>query len=253
VELGLPAIAFTEHADFTPWTMDIRGWHADELPKRWVDGYVDGAFTPPALDVPGYLACLDACRDAFPGLRILSGVEVSEPHWHPDRSRELLATGAFDRVLASVHAQPHGSGFRAIFDDAYARQEPEDLLRWYLREVERLAEEFDGFEVLAHIDYPVRYWPGGPAAFDPEALEKPFRAALAALARSGRMLEINTRLPLSPLIVGWWHREGGSAVTFGSDAHNPDDLAHGFHEAAAIAEAHGFRPGGSPHDPWART
>jgi histidinol-phosphatase (PHP family) len=127
-----------------------------------------------------------------------------------------------------------------------------DVVRWYLGEVERLAEGFADFEVLAHIDYPVRYWPGGPAAFDPEPLQEAFRAALAALARSGRILEVNTRTPLSPIIVGWWRREGGRAVTFGSDAHEPDALARGFREAAAMAQAQGLRPGRDPCDPWPR-
>jgi histidinol phosphatase-like PHP family hydrolase len=49
----------------------------------------------------------------------------------------------------------------------------------------------------SHIDYPVRYRPTGQAGpFDPEAFEEKFRHALRATARSGRALEINTRLPL---------------------------------------------------------
>lgn len=252
VELGLPAVAFTEHADFTPWTVDLADPDPAGFPAQWAHGYTDGVFTPPAFDVQGYQVCLDACRDAFPALRILSGVELGEPHWHASRSLELLAAGRFDRVLASVHTQPDGSGFRILDQESYHRQQPADLIRAYLGEVMRLVESFDGFEVLAHIDYPVRYWPGGSAAFDPQPLEKPFRETLSALAASGRLLEINTRVPLAPLIVGWWHREGGQAVTFASDAHDPDSLATGFREAAALAEAQGFRPGRSPHDPWPR-
>jgi histidinol-phosphatase (PHP family) len=60
-------------------------------------------------------------------------------------------------------------------------------------------------------------------------------------------------VPLHPEIVRWWHEEGGDAVTFGSDAHHPAALAHGFPEAAAMAEAHGFRPGRHPYDFWARS
>lgn len=250
VELGLAAIAFTEHADFTPWTIDITGREPADFPPQWARRYVDGVFTPPELDLAGYHDCLDFCRDAFPGLRILSGVELSEPHWHPERTRKLLTQGRFDRILASLHAHPDHPGARPIDDDTYADRRPEDFMRWYLGEVERLAEECDDFEVLAHLDYPLRFWPGGASAFDPGPLEDAFRAALVALARSGRFLEINTRLPLAPVLVGWWRREGGAAVTFGSDAHDPDSLAHGFRQAAAVAEAHGFRPGRHPHDPW---
>jgi histidinol-phosphatase (PHP family) len=45
--------------------------------------------------------------------------------------------------------------------------------------------------------------------------------------------------------VAWWH----DAVTSGSDAHEPDLLARQFRRAAAVAEACGFIPGRTPHDP----
>jgi len=109
------------------------------------------------------------------------------------------------------------------------------------------------FSVLAHIDYPVRFWPvehAGP--FDPAVFEAEFRHALRATARSGRALEINTRLPLDATILAWWHEEGGDAVTFGSDAHLPPFVGHGFAEAADMAEACGFRPGRNPYDLWGR-
>lgn len=253
VELGLPAIAFTEHADFTPWQVDVGDVAPEAFPAAWTRRYAAGVFTPPALDLRGYQECLERCREDFPGLRILSGVELGEPHWHPDRTRKLLAEGRFDRVLASLHTLPDGSGCRLIAEDSYARRDPADLVRWYLGEIERLAEDFDDFEVLAHIDFPLRYLPGGPGALDPRPLEAPFRGALAALARTGRVLEINTRNPLTPAVVRWWRREGGAAVTFGSDAHDPDGVARGFREAAAMAEAHGFRPGRHPQDPWPRS
>ncbi len=251
LELGLPAVAFTEHADFTPWTVDREGRDLTDLPAPWAGRITDGVFTPARLEVEGYLACLDSCREAFPSLRILSGVELSEPHWHDERVRELLGAGRFERILASVHALAADAGFREI-GDLYVVRPPEDVVRGYLDEVVRLVEGFDGFEVLAHIDYPIRYWPGGASCFDPEPLAEPFRAALSALARSGRALEINTRLPLAPAVLRWWRREGGQAVTFGSDAHDPDSLAHGFREAAAMARAHGFRPGNDPYEPWPR-
>src|SRR3954449_7091134 len=69
---GLPAIAFTEHLDFTVW-------HEDDAATS--QGLVDRhpAHQLP-IDVEGYAADLEECRDRFPGLRILSGVETGEPH-----------------------------------------------------------------------------------------------------------------------------------------------------------------------------
>jgi hypothetical protein len=117
------------------------------------------------------------------------------------------------------------------------------VVREHLTDVTTMVEQSDIFSVLAHIDYPVRSWPAERAGpFDPAAFEDEFRAALRATAQSGRALEINTRLPLHGTILTWWHQEGGDAVTFGSDAHIPSLIGHGFAEAAHMAEAYGFRP-----------
>ncbi|HEX8496273.1 MAG TPA: hypothetical protein VF661_03685 [Actinomycetales bacterium] len=43
---------------------------------------------------------------------------------------------------------------------------------------------------------------------------------------------------------------GGTALTFGSDAHAPTELARGLGPAAALAEAYGFRPGSDPTQVW---
>ena len=77
VELGLPGLAFTEHVDFTDWALEDPVEH-------------DGPVTRPArvgdrprvapFDADGYLADLARCRDEFPDLRILSGIEAGEPH-----------------------------------------------------------------------------------------------------------------------------------------------------------------------------
>lgn len=41
-------------------------------------------------------------------------------------------------------------------------------------------------------------------------------------------------------------------MTFGSDAHLPAAVGHGFKAAVRMAQAHGFRPGRRPHDFWPR-
>jgi histidinol-phosphatase (PHP family) len=51
-------------------------------------------------------------------------------------------------------------------------------------------------------------------------------------------------------ILAWWREEGGRRVTFGSDAHEPRTLGADLTEAAAMAEAHSFRPDTRPEDAW---
>lgn len=249
LELGLPSVAFTEHADLTPWLMPepIRPLLPDHFRVRLRP---DGVLEPPDLDVDGYLACVAECRDRFPSLRILSGVELSEPHWHRARADALLAAHEFDRVLGSVHSLPDGEHHREL--TVVSDRPPGERLRAYLTEVLGLVESTADFAVLAHIDYALRAWPGEGPPFVASDFEEEFRTVLRALRSSGRALEVNTKVPLPGEVVRWWFEEGGDAVTFGSDAHEPSLVGHGFREAAALAESCGFRPGRTPHDFWRR-
>ncbi|MEU8241148.1 PHP domain-containing protein [Actinoplanes missouriensis] len=248
VELGLPAIAFTEHLDHTAWPVPTEGPYADQ---RLLDAAgPDGRITPPPFDTRGYLASIERCRDRFPTLTILSGLEVGEPHWHRDAVAAVLAEGPFDRVIGSLHCLPHNGGYAEPFG-IFPDRPNADVVRDYLREIPNLVTGSDVFEVLTHIDYPIRHWPG-PERFDPRDFEEEFRDALRATARAGRALEINTRLPMDRLILTWWHQEGGEAVSFGSDAHVPEAVANGLREAAAMAEACGFRAGRRPYELWGR-
>jgi histidinol-phosphatase (PHP family) len=253
IDLGLPSIAFTDHCDFTRW-------HLDPPPSTpapgsrendWLRHQRDGWLVPPPLDVDGYLATVERCRDRFPSLRILTGTELGEPHWHPGPVRAVLTAGRFDRVLGSVHSLVSAGPARMV-DFLYGPLEPGQLIRAYLAEVLRLAESDAPFAVLAHIDYPVRHWPAAAGPFDPAAFEDEYRTVLATLARSGRALELNTVVPLPARIVRWWHEAGGEALAFGSDAHQPASVAREFARAAGLAEAAGFRPGRHLHDLWRR-
>ena len=93
VELGLPSIAFTEHVDFTGWLIapEVTTEEASFDPA-----FVgrDGRFRPPPLDSAGYLACVQRCREQFPDLRIVSGAELGEPHWHEPQVKAVLSTGS---------------------------------------------------------------------------------------------------------------------------------------------------------------
>jgi histidinol-phosphatase (PHP family) len=232
VELGLPSIAFTDHADW------IRGDQA-------------------VFDANGYFERLEKCRKAYPQLLILSGVEMGEPHRYSEQARVLLASG-FDRVLGSVHCIEWGG--RTADANEHGFLTPADaamMFRAYLREVLALVESDVNFEVLAHLDYPKRYWPEEPP-YDESLYEGEFRGILRTAARRGLVLELNTtrgREPNrficpGPLVLRWWREEGGRAICFGSDAHSPDHLAAGFSVAVEIAGAAGFRPQNDPLAFW---
>ena len=242
VERGLPAIAFTEHVDFTPF-------RAGALVGSFGPLVHEGILTAPQLDVDGYLAGVERCRASFPDLRILTGLEVGQPHRHPEQVAALLARGPFDRVLGSLHCMPDGDAFAEPFT-LFPDRPVEPAFRQLLTETARMVETSPHFTVLAHIDYPVRSWPADAEPFDPINFEVELRRVLAALAATERALEINTKVPLHPTVLRWWREEGGRQVTFGSDAHEPWRVGRGLAEAADLASAHGFAAGRRPEDPW---
>ncbi|WP_426511548.1 histidinol-phosphatase HisJ family protein [Dactylosporangium sp. McL0621] len=246
VELGLPAIAFTEHTDFVSWTVE-----ADRVPERWTPHMADAThLAPPPLDVDGYLAAIDRCRAKYPGLRIITGVELGEPHWFAGPAAALLARAPFERVIGSLHSV-RVDGLDRLVEDEYATRPVREVLRDYFAETARMLESFGDFSTLTHLDYPVRYVPAG-YVFRIEDHEDEVRPMLKTLAGQSRALEVNTRRTLEPTLLRWWREAGGAAVSFGSDAHRPDAVAAGFADAAALAEASGFRPGRHPYDHWIR-
>jgi histidinol-phosphatase (PHP family) len=172
----------------------------------------------------------------------------------------LLAAG-FDRVLASVHVvEWEGETTDASERGFMKPRNAAEVFRLYLGEVLALIESDMPFEVLAHLEYPKRYWPAHPA-YDERQYEDEFRAILRAAARRGVVLELNTtrggepnRFPCpGPAVLGWWREEGGRAISFGSDAHSPEDLAAGFGVARDVAAAAGFKPEDDPMAFWVRS
>jgi histidinol-phosphatase (PHP family) len=242
VEIGLPVVAFTEHVDFTRF-------RAGYLVENFCHLVSDGILQAPPLDVEGYLRSVENCRRKYPALRVLSGLEVGQPHRHQSELAALLSQGPFDRVLGSLHCLPDGEEFAEPFE-LFPNHPVDAVFRENLAEIPRMVAGSTLFDVFSHIDYPVRSWPAGAQPFNPGDYEEELRYALKSIAMSGRVLEVNAKLPLDEVILRWWVHEGGDRITFGSDAHEPWTLGEGLELVAAMAEAHGFRPDTKPEDPW---
>jgi histidinol-phosphatase (PHP family) len=242
VAMGLPAIAFTEHLEFTV------GGEGDAIRDVATDQRWWGRIKP--LDVTGYMASVEDCRQRFGGLRVLSGIESGESHLFTASAGAVVRGHSFDRVLGSLHAVPY-QGRLVGADALFGRMSADDTMRYYFAELVRLIEGSDLFEVLAHLDFPRRYWPRGAHLYTEAPFEEEYRVVLRALAASGRVLEINTKSPLASVdLVRWWRGEGGTAVSFGSDAHLPSRVGDRFKLAVDVVEAAGFRPGRDQYDFW---
>jgi len=234
IEIGLPAVAFTEHAD---WALVHEGQHS--------------------VDIVGYLEAVERCRTKFKGLRILTGVELGEPHRFPRETAEVLAAAPLDHVLGSIHS----IRIDGELLDASQFRNTEGLdfpgaVREYFREALAMVDSDQPFETVAHIDYPKRYWIDGAAPYSEKDYEDEIRAILKSAARSGRVLEVNTTRgdTLCPgiTVVRWWREVGGQAVSFGADAHQPDKVGMGFEVATQMVQAAGFKPAKDPMALWRR-
>lgn len=249
VQIGLPALIFTEHLDLEEsWRVDAGD--IGEYGQRYVDdsGYV----RLPPFDLDGYLDAIDRRRHDYPDLRILTGVEFGQPHLWEKEAAAMLSSGLLDRVNGSLHMLPFDDQDRTEPTTLYRHRQADEVMWAYLEEIPRMVTGSESFAVFMHIDYAARSWPvqtAGP--FDPRPFEEGFRAAMRAIADSGRALEMNTRR-LQPWIPQWWSEEGGQAITFGSDAHGADTLAARFPEAMSMVESFGFRAGTKPEDFWTR-
>jgi histidinol-phosphatase (PHP family) len=239
---GLPGLAFTDHLDFTTWTDgDLIGTQNLD-PRRYT------RMRP--LDVTGYLAALDDCRQRYPELRIFSGVEIGEAHLWAASAAATVAAAGVDRILGSLHAVPYDGRLTAA-DDLFRQMPAADVMRGYFAELLRLVEGSDVFQVLAHLDFPRRMWPRTAGPYEERAYEAEYRALLRALAASDRILEVNTKSPLASVeLVRWWREAGGRAVSFGSDAHQPWRVGDKFKVAVDVVEAAGFRAGRDRFDFW---
>jgi histidinol-phosphatase (PHP family) len=225
-------------------------WHEDDAATS--QGLID---RHPAqqlpIDVEGYWAEITECRERFPELRIWSGVETGEPHLFAASVAAHLRNSPVDRVLGSLHSLSMDGRLVGVGRLLYIDEDA--TMRRYLGEVVTMIESSDVFQVLAHVDFPRRYWPSGQDRYVEKDYEEEYRAVFRALASTGRALEVNTSSPLASIDqVRWFREEGGDAISFGSDAHQPTSVGQRFDLAVDIVEAAGFRPGRDRFDFWRR-
>jgi histidinol-phosphatase (PHP family) len=211
-QASIPEIGFTEHFDLHPKDECRNFFRIDEWWKE-----------------------LEACRDTFRGkLAIRSGIELSEPHRYPGRIRDLLGSYPWDYALGSLH----WVGDDLIFHHEYFKRSKQAAYENYFQEMRCMVEDGE-FDILAHMDIVKRYGFEHYGPFDPREFESQIRSILHTLARRNIAIEINTitlrrsvnETSPSRQILRWFFEEGGSWVTIGSDAHTPEEVGCGLHQA----------------------
>ncbi len=219
---GLNCICFTDHLDLNP-TDESYGCY----------------------DYDRYSAAIDRVRAEYEGrIRVLKGIEFSEPHIFRREYEELLGK-EFDLVMVGIHYVRLGVGLHWFEDDRSFREyAAHDLFRHYYEELLQVVK-LGGFDVLAHFDNPKRYLQGsGP---ETELIDE----IVHELVGKDLVPEINT----SPLrrgcresapdadILQRYVDAGGTRVTIGSDAHSSKEIAADFDHAQKLVNCYQLQPG----------
>lgn len=173
---------------------------------------------------------------------VLFGVEADYFEGCKPFMSEWLSQYPFDLVLGSVHYL--GSLNMADPDDLSLWESPDVNAVWR-RYFALMGEMADTklYDVVTHFDLPKR---GGDRPRDRD-LPDLVLPALDRIARAGMAIEINTsglRHPISemypaPQILAW-AREREIDITFGSDAHTPENVASNFDRALECAREAGY-------------
>jgi histidinol-phosphatase (PHP family) len=222
VRLGLSEIGFSDHSpmprdDFDNWRMN-------------------------ATDLDEYVAAVEQARRDHPNLSIKLALEVDYLPGYEDWIRDLAARHPWDYFIGSVH----------YVGTDWAIDDPSSLSRWdhadpdavWKAYVELLVQAAESglFDIIGHIDLPKKF--GFRPHLDPLPLYDRF---LAVAKRCDVAIEINTAglrkecremYPARSILDLAAGR--GVALTFGSDAHAPEEVGANLVEAVDLARAAGF-------------
>jgi histidinol-phosphatase (PHP family) len=222
IQKGIPEIGFSEHYDLHPKERPI-----SYQPEAWWEE-------------------VERIRKCFEGRLILrTGVEIGEPHCYPDEVRTLLDRYPYDYVIGSLHYV--GDDF--MFNNKLLESKGVDgVMQSYFLELGKMTQN-PQFEILGHLDVPVRNGKPIWGSYEPRRYEELIRAVLQNCIDHGIALDVNSggmRRPannLMPdlLILRWYQEMGGQHLTLGSDAHSPVDVGLHLDQALNSIRESGFK------------
>jgi histidinol-phosphatase (PHP family) len=222
---GIRAIAFTDHLE--------------------MDAFLEKNFDRTAIQ--SFFETAKA-RSAFNGkLIVCVGAELGQAVYNTGISDKLLSTMKYDFIIGSIHNLPEVEDFYYMdFNDESI--DYMSLLRQYFEWELKLAQ-WNGFDTLAHLTYPLRYIVGKYSKpVDMSQFSEIIDEILVTLIKNNKALEINTAGLRQPIgitspdesIVRRYRQLGGELITVGSDAHYAEHIGAGIEQGYELALKCGF-------------
>ncbi|MDQ6632313.1 MAG: histidinol-phosphatase HisJ family protein [Verrucomicrobiota bacterium] len=222
VKIGLPEIGFSDHSpmrrdDFDNWRMS----------NSQLDEYVEK---------------VRAAQNKFPQLAIKLALEVDYLPGHEEWISELATRHPWDYFIGSVH---YISNALAVDDPTQiSKLKEHDPMGVWTAYFDRLtlAAASGLFEIIGHADLPKKF-----RIYPKEDCSHLFEKFLNACAKSNTAIELNTAglrkdcreiYPSRQILQMAFQKN--VAITFGSDAHAPEEVGMNFAAALQLAREVGY-------------
>lgn len=223
VRAGLEEMGFSDH---------------NPMPK---DDFDDWRMKDSQLEL--YVAKVEQARKEFPNLSIKLALEVDFVPGYEDWVRDLAGRYSWDYFIGSVH----------YVSETWDLDNPKRLAEWKRRDpfevwtayFERLtmAAESKLFDIIGHADLCKKF-----CFYPKEDCTPLYTRFLEAARRNEVAIELNTaglrkdckEIYPSPAILRL-AEQAGVAITFGSDAHAPEEVGLNLTDAVDLARSVGYR------------
>ncbi len=225
-DLGLSEIGFTDHSPMARDDFDPR--------SRWRMLYGE-------LD--DYIAAVELARREVPEVTIRIGLEVDFVPGHENWIQQLAELHGWDFFIGSVH----------YLTNDFAVDDPLDIPKWKDHEPQKIWQKYfelltqaagSGlFDIVGHADLPKKF-----SFQPPRDYAQLYDDFLGAVARTGIAIELNTAglrkdckeiYPSRQILESAFARR--IPITFGSDAHAPEEVGADFEAAVWLALEVGYQ------------
>lgn len=223
IERGLQEIGFSDHAPLF--------------------SHRDATITMDHNELPLYHQMIEEVREAYKDrIKVKVGIEADFMRGHEEKTKALLDAYPYDYVIGSIH-----------FIDKWGFDDPIQLQEWDKKDVNSVYHEYykllresaasKMFDVLGHVDLVKKF------DFRPtQDMTKDIEENARVIKDSGTAIEVNTSGIHKPaheiypsLEALKIYCQAGVIITFGSDAHTPDQVGRSFDEGRQWALDAGYK------------
>lgn len=222
IRLGMPYLCITDHHDID--------YNNEEF----------------YLDPRKYYKTLSSYKEKYRDqINLLIGVEMGlQPHLKQE-VETFISSIPLDFVIGSSHVI---NGMDPYYEEIWRDHTTEQVMSMYFENIYENLQIHNNFDVYGHIDYAIRYAKEKDQNYSYEKYKEILDKILRKIISAGKGIEINTAGLRKGLrstnpcfeIIKRYHDLGGSIITVGSDAHNPEDIGADFGKAKELLLKAGF-------------